>query len=130
MIVFPDTYKDVSSVLEGDEPVLVIGSLNKEEDNAKIMAKEIIPLSRAKERSILDVHFRLNIPPLTREHMEKLRDVLLNHRGNCNAFLHLVIPDESETIIAMGDDFQLNASDLLIDEVESLFGYSVTTFQS
>ncbi len=130
MIVFPDTYKDVSSVLEGDEPVLVIGSLNKEEENAKIMAKEIIPLSGAKERSILDVHFRLNIPPLTREYMEKLRDVLLNHRGNCKAFLHLVIPDESETIIALGDDFQLNASDLLIDEVESLFGYSVTTFQS
>ena len=87
-----------------------------------------MPLSEAKEKLTVDIHFTVKTPSVTKKHLEKLRDILLNHQGNSNAFLHLIVPNCSETIISLGEDFRLTPSEALFEKVEKLFGYQVTTF--
>lgn len=130
IVVFSETYKDISSLLKGDEPVLVTGTLTIEEEKPKIIAREIIPLSEVKERINVNVHFTVRTPSVTKKQLERLKDILLNHQGKSEAYLHLLIPNRSETIISLGDDLRLTPSDLLIKEVEELLGYPATTFQS
>jgi len=130
VVVFPEIYKDTSSFLKGDEPVLVVGTLTMEEESPKILAKEIIPLSEAKERIAVDVHFNLQTPSVTRDQLERLRDILLKHQGKCRVYLHMVIPNRSETIIALDDNLRLAPSELLAKEVKGIFGDKVTTFKS
>ena len=128
IIVFPETYKDISFFIKGDEPVLVTGTVKIEEENRKILAREIIPLSEAREKLDVNVHFALKTPSVTREQLERLREILLNHQGKCKAFLHLVVPDKSETVISLDDDLRLTPSESLVKEVDKLFGNKVTTF--
>ncbi|MFH1626352.1 MAG: DNA polymerase III subunit alpha [Pseudomonadota bacterium] len=129
IVVFPDIYKDTSFFLKGDEPLLITGTVAIEEENVKIIAKEIVPISEAKEKPTVNVHFTVETSSASRERLERLKDILLNHRGNSRAFLHVVVPDRSETIISLGEDFRLNPSELLVREVEELFGYQATTLQ-
>ncbi|MFH2012784.1 MAG: DNA polymerase III subunit alpha [Pseudomonadota bacterium] len=128
IVVFPDIYTEASFFLKGDEPVLIIGTLAREEESPKIIAKKVIPLSEAEEKLNLDIHFTLETSSLTKEHLEKLRDILLNHKGNSQAFFHLLVPNCSETVISLGEEFRLTASDLLLKKVEKLFGRQVITF--
>ena len=130
VVVFPDVYKDLTLSSDEDEPILVVGKLTMEEENPKILAREVIPLSRAKDSLTENVHFTIRSTSITREHLEKFKDILGNHRGKCKAYLHVVIPDRSETIISLGDDFRLTPSNLLIKEVEDLFGKQITAFQN
>ena len=47
------------------------------------------------------------------------------HRGDCPVLLHLVIPGESETVIALPDRRGVEPSDGLLREVDGLFGRRV-----
>jgi DNA polymerase-3 subunit alpha len=127
IVVFPDIYKETSFFLKGDEPILILGTLAMEEENPKVIAKKIIPLSEAKEKLNADVHFTVKTSSVTREQLEKLRDILLNHHGNSGAFLHLVVPNCTETVISLGENFRLTPSEVLFKKVEELFGYQVAS---
>ena len=130
IVVFPEVYKESSSALKGDEPILVTGTLTIEEEKPKILAKGVMPLCEAKGRIGIDVHFTVKTPSVTKKQLERLREIFLNHPGKSGVFLHLLIPNRSETIISLGDDLRLTPSDLLINEVDALLGYPATTFQS
>ena len=49
VVVFPELYKNASDALSTDSPLLVIGRLEKDEENVKIIAGEITLLENAKD---------------------------------------------------------------------------------
>ena len=51
------------------------------------------------------------------------------HRGNCEAWLHLLNPPHTETVIALPEDCRVAANERLVSAAEKLFGYSVVTFE-
>jgi len=129
VILFPDIFLSSLPYLKGDDPILVKGILDKGEDNPKIKANEVIPLSTIKERSISGVHIRLTTPGLTRELLERLKSILLGKKGLCRVFLHIVIPNRSETVISLPDQFNVAPSDDMAREVEEVFGYNIVRFE-
>jgi DNA polymerase-3 subunit alpha len=54
---------------------------------------------------------------------------MLRHRGNCEALVHLVIPNRSETVIGLPDNLKVAANDEIMDDTEKLFGYNVVMFE-
>ena len=62
-----------------------------------------------------------------RDEYKETKNILKNHPGNCAAFLHLLLPGRSETIISLPDEFRLNPSEGLFQEMEYLFGRRVVT---
>lgn len=47
VLVFPEAYRRCSSYLAKEEPVLVLGRLNKKDPNPKVVAENVVPLEKA-----------------------------------------------------------------------------------
>jgi DNA polymerase-3 subunit alpha len=58
-----------------------------------------------------------------------LRRTLEGHKGSCNAFLHLLLPNRTETVIALPAELKVAPSERMVEDVEQLFGTGVMTFQ-
>ncbi|MDA3894670.1 MAG: hypothetical protein PF482_00840, partial [Desulfobacteraceae bacterium] len=60
--------------------------------------------------------------------LNDLYQVLKNYPGKCEGFLHVVIPDKTETVIELPPQMHLRAGLALTNEVNRLLGYkSVST---
>ncbi len=129
VILFPDIFISSLSYLKGDAPILVKGVLDMGEESFKIKANEVIPLSKIKEKSFSRIHIRLTTPGLTKELLEKLKSILLRKKGQCRVFLHIVIPNRSETVISLPEQINVAPSDEMTREVEEVFGYNIVQFE-
>ena len=129
MVVFPEPYMASIELLKSEEPLLVSGTLDVGEETVKLMANEVLALREVQERLTRRVHFRLTTPGLDETQLRALRSVMERHRGNCEALLHLVIPNRSETVLALPEGLRVAASDEIMDDTQKLFGYNVVTFE-
>ena len=147
VIVFPDVYREGALFLHEEEPIIVEGRLElsdvgpeaeAEEDDdperrkgesrrkgAKIIASKIMPLRELRFAQKSSVHILLDARVATRERLEELRDILLDYRGPCPAYLHLMEPKRRETILEMSKDFSVRPCSELAERVDGLFGGSV-----
>ncbi len=129
VIVFADLYKEAALLVKTEQPLLIKGrvAMDERSQKVKLRAEEVHLLSEATKILTKTVHFNLDVSKMTKPHLEKLKNILRNHRGNCAAYLHLHIPEESETIISLPDEYQLEPSEGLLNEVEFLFGSKVVS---
>jgi DNA polymerase-3 subunit alpha len=129
MVAFPEVYQASSELLKSEEPLLVTGNLDVGEETVKLMVTEVLSLREVKERLTRKVHFRLTTPGLDEEQLRALKEIMVRHRGGCEAVIHLVIPNRSETVIGLPEAMKVTASDEIMDDTEKLFGYNVVTFE-
>lgn len=129
LVVFPEVYKASMELLKGEEPLLVAGTLDVSEESCKMLVTEVVALREVQERLTKRVHFRITTPGLEEMHLRSLRDIVGKHRGNCEAVVHMVIPNRSETILALPDTLKVAANDEIMHDTEKLFGYNVVTFE-
>jgi len=129
MVVFPETYTEAAELLNSEEALLVKGTLDVGEDACKILVNEVLSLKDVQERLTRMVHFRLTTPGLEERQLRSLREIMTRYHGDCEALIHLVVPNRSETVISLPEDLRLQASDQMMDDVEKLFGYNVVTFE-
>jgi DNA polymerase-3 subunit alpha len=129
MVAFPEVYQASSELLKGEEPLLVSGNLDVGEETVKLMVTEVLSLREVKERLTRKVHFRLTTPGLDEEQLRALKEIMVRHRGGCEAVIHMVIPNRSETVIGLPESLKVAASDEIMDDTEKLFGYNVVTFE-
>ena len=129
MVVFPEVYQASMELLKSEEPLLVAGTLDVGEETVKLMANEVLALREVKERLTSKVHFRLTTPGLDEAQLRALKEIMARHRGSCEALLHLIIPNRSETVLTLPETLKVAASDEIMDATEKLFGYNVVTFE-
>ena len=130
VIVFAELYKKVSPIIKSEQPILVKGKVTLDATNlkAKVKAEDISLLADAARILPSTVHFSFDVSLISKQQLEKLKNILKNHPGKCPAYLHLVISGQSETVISLSEKFHLNPSEGLSKEVEYLFGSQVMTF--
>jgi len=129
VIAWPETYRKHEAVIHADEPVCITGTLEVSQERCQIIADDISSLVEARERAVKQVHFALRADRLSEDHLRSLRSTLTQHRGPCHAFLHLLLPDRTETVIALPPDLKVAATERMVDDVERLLGNGVTSFQ-
>ena len=129
VIVFPEVYTASMDLLKGDDPLLISGELDVGEEACKILANEVALLRDVKETMAKRVHIRLTTPGLDELQMRQLKGIVQRYRGNCDVQLHIVIPNRSETVIALPDQLKMSATDEAMADAEALFGYSVMNFE-
>ncbi len=128
VICWPEAYRRCQIDLGTDEPVCVSGTLEVGEERCQIIADEVVLLVAARERTVQEVHFALRAERVSEEALRSLRETLGEHAGNCPAFLHLLLPNRTETVIALPDTLRVAATDGMVDAVEQIFGNGVTSF--
>ena len=122
--VFSSLYAKVHELLSNDNPILVQGQLQKDENSVKLLADTVIPVDKAEETWTASVHFNLDITRIQKELLVKLKEILKNHPGSCRAYIHLLNPDKTETIVALSGSMKLRAGLPLTREVNRFLGYN------
>ena len=133
LVIFAEPYAQHASVLKsaaageagsGPVPLLVSGTLEVGE-TPKILVRDVTPLARAEEKLAARLQLRVLASEATRDRLLALRDLLGRHPGDCAVALHLVIPDESETVLALPGLRGVRPDDACLREIDGLFGRHV-----
>ena len=120
VFVFPKTMAKCGSLLEEDAIICIKGRLDMREDQAKIIAMEIM-----RPELMIDggPPLRIRIKPHQLDEMKsrKLTEILNQHPGESPVFLHLDQPSKT-TVMRLGDDFLVDARNGLFAELRVLLG--------
>jgi DNA polymerase-3 subunit alpha len=146
--VMPNIYTDVALLLKSDDPLLVVGKLEKTEKGCKVVvmkgadengskrfqrdrgpAGRILLLSEARTQTTKKVSFVLHTDKTSVEQIKLFKEVIEKHPGPVPAFIHFLIPERSRTVMPLTDGLRVAATDDLRLEVERLLGYNAATFE-
>ena len=128
VLAFRDEYRQYLPLLQSEQPLVIKGRIKLESEKSnKVFITEVHDIDHAHEFANPDVHLQCPANRLNHDELDRLKMILQNNPGKSRVFLHLVIPNTSETVIALGEEYHTSASPLLVSEVESLVGkHSVT----
>jgi len=82
VVLFPDTLAEYASLLVEDTVVFVKGKTDYRRERANILASELIPLEKAREKLAKGVKIKLDARDVTKEKVMEIRSVCQSHRGN------------------------------------------------
>jgi DNA polymerase-3 subunit alpha len=112
---------------DGSGPIpLVISGTLEAGDPPKILVRDVMPLAEAEQKLTTALRVRVKESELTKDRLMAMRDVLKAHGGDCSVFVHITIPGETETVLAVGSVRGVDPSDGLRRKLDSLFGRAVS----
>ena len=130
VIIFAELFKNSSLLLKGEEPVFIKGRVDAGEENTKVIAGEVFSFEEAVKKLTSSVHLRVRSEGLGREDLVAIKEIFQDYRGNCPAYLHLILPEKREAVIDLGDEWKLNSSEQLVQRMRDLLGYEAVSFQT
>ncbi len=120
VMVFPKTMAAFGEMLDEDAIICVKGRLDVREDSPKIIAMEI-----TQPELVLDgappVRIRVRPGALTDAKSTRLKEILLEHPGESQVFVHLESQAKT-TILQLGDEFCVSDRTGLFAELRVLLG--------
>ena len=123
VMVFPQTYQSVSTLLVEDSVILVRGRADRSDDDGlRVVALEITAPDIAEAISgpvRLTIAANRCIPPL----VEQLKEVLAIHPGTTEVHLHLT-GGTSTTVLRLDDRLRVTPSSALFGDLKALLGPS------
>ena len=117
VMVFPRVMAQCGHVLDDDTVVVVKARVDKREDTAKLIALEISAFDAFAEVAP-PVRIRLGANALSPAMLATLKELLGEHPGNSEVFLHL----GDERVVRLPGDFSVEASTGLLAELRVLLG--------
>ena len=128
VIVFSDPFAEAGPILGSEGPFIVQGTVDANGDKPKIKAVKVELLEDYRQRVTSMIQINLTSIGLTAEDLGKLKNVLGRHHGECRVRLRLTIPTKAEAVIDFSDQFKVNSSEEMLNEVERIFGHGSVTF--
>ena len=129
VICWPETYRKAEIDFTTDEPVCVTGTLEVGEERCQVIADEVTLLTHYRARTAQEVHLALIAERVTDELFSQLKDTLSQHRGDCPCYVHLLLPNKTETVIALPRELRVAATEGMLEAVELLCGRGVASLQ-
>jgi DNA polymerase-3 subunit alpha len=127
LVIFPDTWTSAREVLKRAQeggaavPLVAEGTLESAEP-ARMLVRRMFALADAAEHLAVRVHITVRAEETSRDRLLALRSLLERQAGDCSVVLHLRIPGESETVLALQG---VDATPGLLAEIDGLFGRPV-----
>ncbi len=129
VVVFPDTYANCHPILESTEPVVVQGTVQKDERGAKIIADSLYSLSEAREKFTELIRIRLDSDKISRQRLDALKKILYQFHGNCQLLITLHFAGQGEVDIDVMKDLTVRPCRDLTDRIDDLLGYNAFSFR-
>jgi DNA polymerase-3 subunit alpha len=146
--VFSDIYASASALLKSDDPLLVVGKLEKGEKGCKVLimkggeesngkrfqrdrgpAGEIRLLSEARAQTTKIVSFILRADETPPDRLPLLKEIIQRYPGTIPACIQFLLPERSRSFMPLAAGMSVTASDDLRLEVERLLGYNAASFE-
>jgi DNA polymerase III subunit alpha len=101
VVLFPETLNECASLLAEDTVVFVRGKTDYRRERANILASELIPLEKAREKLAKGVRIKLDAREVTKEMVCQIRSICQSHRGSRQ--LSMVIVTDRGRVHATAD---------------------------
>jgi DNA polymerase-3 subunit alpha len=125
LVAFPEVFAQSRALLEGDEPRVVIGTVQHDEKGSKMIANRIMTLDEAQVQTVDSVRIHLQADRLDRDDLTRLRHLLMSHPGDCKAVLHLLVTekkDKAEAVITLSHKLQVSPTQAFFNDIQQHFG--------
>ncbi|MEN8257661.1 MAG: DNA polymerase III subunit alpha [Thermodesulfobacteriota bacterium] len=130
VVVFPTTYAQCSHLLNSDEPIVIQGQVQKEEEGgAKILADEVVSLATALERYTTGARILLHSEKISRQKLEELKTVIHKHHGSCPVSLVLHFEGRGEADVEIQKDLTIMPSHSFSSGVGKILGPAAISYQ-
>ena len=121
VVFWPNTYRAAHEVLHEDAVLVITGRLEVRDESVKLTANQV---------SSPDLSEALGAPVVvtfaaaqcTAEAVQRLRDVLVHHRGAVPVLLQVMEPDGSARTYRLGDEYRVERRPGLLGEIKHAFG--------
>jgi DNA polymerase-3 subunit alpha len=145
--VMPDLYAQRSQLLKSDDPLFVVGKLEKGEKGAKVLVQgqkeggnewqqknrgpvgDVKLLAEARAETTKKVCFNMRLEDTPIERLDGLKGIIERHRGVIPAVITFEMPQGGVATLLLPEDLHVLPNDDLRLEVERLFGYNAATFE-
>ena len=122
VLVFSEPYSMHRELVTIDSLILVHGHISKKEEDNKIIASEIIPLTEAREKLVRSVVVTLNSDQVTDENINSLKDVFGTYPGDCDVMIEVSAHDQGLVNVKAGMSFRVRPADELLKTIRSTLG--------
>ena len=123
VVVFPETFAKHASMIEADAMLLVRGKFEKDEESARMVATELLPISALRERTTREVIIHLPNGQQGRTTFEQLAELLARHRGDRRVLLELDVKGHDKSLRVRSEVAQrVKPTERLVNELEQLCG--------
>jgi DNA polymerase III subunit alpha len=127
IIFWADIYRKFSDLLHADEPVVIQGMVDIGDESNKIIALDVIPLSKALENPYKQVRFMVKTDKISPEGISALCETIRKYDGKYEGYIHL-LNGKCETIVRLGDRTKLNICEKLRREADAILGEGSTVY--
>jgi DNA polymerase-3 subunit alpha len=130
-LVWPDTYRKFSSLIAADEPILITGKSEVNEEKAQLVVEKIESLISLRDKSASVGILQLTASDQFELRASRLMNILERHVGKCpikvayesgGSKVNIDLKDAREAPVCV------EPSELLCEAVEQVFGRPVLTF--
>jgi len=122
-VVFPEAFAKHASLIEADAMLLVRGKLDKDDESARLVAAELLPMTALVERTTREIAIHVKPTLNSRSTFEALAELLSRHRGDRRVYLEVDVKGDSGPLRVRADVTQrVKPTERLVAEVEQLCG--------
>ncbi len=119
-IAWPETYQKYETVISGDQPVVVKGRLDVDDERAQIILDEVHPLGKALSEAVREVRIRAARERLAEAELLRLKELLQRHKGQSLIYLHVAFSDQREAIFLFGDNYRVAPTEAFVAELKQV----------
>jgi DNA polymerase-3 subunit alpha len=119
-VFFSDPWASSQRALKSDQPVVVVGTMEKNQDSVKILAESVELLAELRLNRTREVQIRLRREELEGKKIRALQELLSKNSGRCPARIRVEIPGRAEVILALPPGAGVRADAELSDGVAAL----------
>jgi DNA polymerase-3 subunit alpha len=130
VVVFPEAFKQFGHLAETGKTVCVAGRFERDDESARILASEIVPIEMVRERLAKSVAIRVSMPPHGRATFERLLEVLAHHKGDRRVAFVIHEQEKHIRVTADVNGIRVRPSERLVSEVEKICGAGSVSLRS
>ncbi len=124
IVCWPEQFNKHKGLIQNDEVVLVKGKLElNDENDAQIIAQEIIHLENAKAKAARAMIIRMSEASAGHQNLQRLNDLISAHSGSAQLFFEVTTNSEFVVRLKPNQFFRVSASAALTGEIEMIDPY-------
>ena len=129
VVIFPELYAKCASILHNDTPIIIEGSVKKDERGDNIIANGVDTLDAAREKYTAAARIKLHSDRVNRQNLEALKKVFYRYHGSCPVSLTLHFAGRGEVDLEITQDISIKPCKDFTAEVNRTMGEPVISYE-
>jgi DNA polymerase-3 subunit alpha len=125
VVVFPEAFKQFGHLADTGRMVVIKGRFERDDESTRVLASEILPIETVREQLTQSVAIHLSTPPHDRATVERLWDVLVQHRGDRPVAIDIELRERTRHLrvkVDVNAQIRVRPSVALVADVERVCG--------